>query len=120
EKYESCGGLEHFISVEDTTADTLIGFLRLRFPANPHRSELKDAAIVRELHVYGSLVPVGTTAKTGQWQHKGSGEKLLEMAEEVAKDAGYSKMAIISGIGVREYYMKFGYELDGPYMSKAI
>lgn len=120
EKYDSCGGVEHFISVEDTAADTLIGFLRLRFPANPHRSELKDATIVRELHVYGSLVPVGTTAKTGQWQHKGSGEKLLEIAEGITKDAGYSKMAIISGIGVREYYRKFGYELDGPYMTKTI
>ena len=55
ETYEACGGKEHFIAFEDLAADVLIGFARLRFPAAPHRPELQDAALIRELHVYGSM-----------------------------------------------------------------
>lgn len=116
--YESCGGKEHFLSFEDVSSDILIGFLRLRFPNSPHRDELKDAALVRELHVYGSMVPVGKGAEGADWQHRGYGAELLENAEILAKEAGYSKVSIISGIGVRQYYQKFGYFRDGVYMSK--
>ncbi|NPE30766.1 tRNA uridine(34) 5-carboxymethylaminomethyl modification radical SAM/GNAT enzyme Elp3 [Methanococcoides sp. SA1] len=118
--YDSCGGKEHFLSFEDVSTDILIGFLRLRFPNTPHREELQDAALVRELHVYGSMVPVGKGAEGMDWQHKGYGAELLENAELLAKDAGYSKISIISGIGVRQYYRKFGYYRDGVYMSKMI
>ncbi|WRQ72964.1 MAG: tRNA uridine(34) 5-carboxymethylaminomethyl modification radical SAM/GNAT enzyme Elp3 [Methanosarcinales archaeon Met12] len=115
EEYNACNGLEHFISFEES--DILIGFLRLRFPHNPYRPELKDAALVRELHVYGPMVPLGQKAAS-EWQHRGYGEELLKCAEELALDAGFSRIAIISGIGVREYYKKLGYERDGPYMVK--
>ena len=118
ETYEACGGKEHFIAFEDLTADVLIGFTRLRFPASPHRPELENAALIRELHVYGSMVPVGKGAKGADWQHRGYGKELLEHAEEIAYDAGYRKLSIISGIGAREYYRKFGYALEGRYMSK--
>jgi len=120
EKYEACGGEEHFIAFEELTSDILIGFTRLRFPAAPHRPELEDSALIRELHVYGSLVPPGKSAKEKAWQHRGYGKELLEKAENIAKDAGYGKLAIISGIGAREYYRKLGYSLKGPYMSKKI
>lgn len=118
EKYDCCGGVEHFISFEDVQSDILIGFLRLRFPYDPHRLELQNSGLVRELHVYGSMVPVGETAKKYHWQHRGYGAELLACAEELTKDTGFEKISIISGIGVREYYRKQGYMLDGVYMSK--
>jgi len=120
ETYDSCGGVEHFISFEDVGQDILIGFLRLRFPGAPHRSELEGAALVRELHVYGSMVPVGEGAKGMDWQHRGYGAELLVYAEELARENGYRKLSIISGMGVREYYRKLGYAHDGVYMSKKI
>ena len=120
ETYNSCDGVEHFISFEDVEQDILIGFLRLRFPAAPHRSELEGAALVRELHVYGSMVPIGEGAKGMDWQHRGYGGELLAYAEELSRESGYKKLSIISGIGVREYYRKFGYVRNGVYMSKDI
>lgn len=98
----------------------MIGFLRLRFPATPHRRELEGAALVRELHVYGSMVAPGEDAGESQWQHKGYGEELLTQAEETANRAGYEKIAVTSGIGVRDYYRKFGYMREGPYMTKRL
>lgn len=119
--YESAGGTEHFISFEDFEKDILIGFCRLRFPDNPHREELQDAAIVRELHVYGSEVPLEATENGETYQHSGYGQQLMKKAEELAEEAGYSKLSVISGIGVREYYRKkLGYTQDGPYVSKQL
>jgi len=134
--YESGGGTEHFISVEDFAQDLLVGFCRLRFPNDPVRRELDDAAVVRELHVYGSEVGVGSTgaggadaaaslgeadAAVGSHQHQGWGRRLLREAEDLAADAGYEKLAVLSGIGVREYYRdKLGYRQDGPYVSKRL
>ncbi len=129
--YEVAGGTEHFISFEDPVRDLLVGFCRLRFPSfasdqpgapgtetDPIRRELEDAALVRELHVYGSEVALGGE---GDWQHQGYGRRLVEHAETLARDAGYRKVAIISGIGAREYYReKLGYTQDGPYVSKRL
>lgn len=120
EEYSACGGREHFISFEDLKKDILIGFIRLRFPHEPHRKELQGAALVRELHVYGSMVPVGESAGSSQWQHRGYGEELLAQAEETARSAGYKKIAVTSGIGVRDYYRKLGYMREGPYMTKKL
>lgn len=120
ETYEACGGTENFIAFEDLIADVLIGFTRMRFPAAPYRPELQDAALIRELHVYGSMVPIGKGAKQKEWQHRGYGKELLEHAEKIALENGYRKLSIISGIGAREYYRKFGYVLDNVYMSKVL
>jgi elongator complex protein 3 len=127
--YEVAGGTEHFVSFEDRDRDLLVGFCRLRFPNDPVRRELADAAVVRELHVYGSEVGVGRAADegngeaggVGQHQHRGYGRRLVRRAEELAADAGYEKLAILSGIGVRRYYRdKLGYRQDGPYVSKRL
>lgn len=122
ERYEAVDGQEIFLSQEDPKKDVLAGFLRLRIPSpHAHRVEVDEkTAIVRELHVYGSLVPLGEK-KDMIGQHRGYGEELLAQAEEIAlHEYDRDKMLIISGIGARNYYRKFGYEREGPYMSKKL
>ncbi|MFB6186766.1 MAG: GNAT family N-acetyltransferase, partial [Halobacteriaceae archaeon] len=119
--YQAGQGTEHFISYEDPNQNLLIGFCRLRFPHNPVRKELKNAALVRELHVYGNEVGVGNASSDAEYQHKGYGKQLIQKAEEMAMDAGYDKLSVISGIGARPYYReKLGYYQDGPYVSKQL
>ena len=119
--YEAGGGTEHFISFEDREKGLLVGFCRLRFPNDPVRRELENAALVRELHVYGSQVGVGQESAADQQQHRGYGRRLLAEAERRAVDAGYDKLSVLSGIGVREYYReKLDYFQDGPYVSKRL
>ena len=75
---------------------------------------------MRELHVYGSVVPVSARDPT-KFQHQGFGTLLMEEAERIARDEhGARKLSVISGVGTRNYYRKLVYELDGPYMSKDI
>ncbi|WP_232702329.1 tRNA uridine(34) 5-carboxymethylaminomethyl modification radical SAM/GNAT enzyme Elp3 [Halobacterium wangiae] len=119
--YDAAGGTEHFISFEDFDRDLLVGFARLRYPNDPVRRELENAALLRELHVYGGEVGVGDDTADGQHQHQGFGRRLMERAEEMAADAGFEKLSVISGIGARQYYKeKLGYYQDGPYVSKRL
>lgn len=115
-EYKASSGKEFFLSYEDKKG-TLAGILRLRIPHKPFRKELKDASIVRELHVYGPEIEIGSKGKV---QHTGLGEKLLKKAEEISKKQNKKKIAIISGVGVREYYRKFNYKLEGAYMCKEL
>ncbi|KAI8052545.1 elongator complex protein 3 [Syncephalis plumigaleata] len=113
--YTANGGWETFLSYEDPEQDILIGLLRLR--PLPPVEEREQCSIVRELHVYGSVVPVHSRDPT-KFQHQGFGTLLMEEAERIAREEhGSVKLAIISGVGTRHYYRKLGYELDGPYMS---
>ena len=121
EKYIACEGEENFLSIEDVNEESIAGFLRLRFPSKNHfRDEITDkTSLVRELHVYGNMIKIGDkNPEIGQ--HTGFGEKLLKEAENLSIDRGYEEVAIISGIGSRNYYRKFGYEKVGPYMKKKI
>ena len=81
---------------------------------------LKDCACIRELHVYGKMIPVDYETSDHHSQHTGFGKLMIAKAEEIATLHGYTKMAIISGIGVRKYYMKLGYHLKDTYMIKNI
>jgi elongator complex protein 3 len=103
--------------------DVLIGYLRLRIPsAKAHRPEIKakPCAIVRELHVYGPLVPVGKHLAKA-WQHKGYGGILLGEAERIAREEYcLEKILVISALGTKQYYKRFGYDYDGAYMSKTL
>ncbi|KYC49884.1 MAG: coproporphyrinogen III oxidase [Candidatus Methanofastidiosum methylothiophilum] len=121
QRYEASEGLEYFISFEDVKRDILIGYVRLRKPSEfAHRKEISKSStgIIRELHVYGGLIRIGDKKDTG-WQHQGYGRKLLKEAERIAKEElDLTKLVIISGIGAREYYRKFKYKKEGPYMSK--
>jgi elongator complex protein 3 len=116
--YDCCGGTEHFIQA--VSGGSLIGFARLRFPSATFRPELEYAALMRELHVYGSLVPVGKDAESEEWQHRSHGRALLAQAEEIAREAGFRRLAIMSGVGVRPYYRRQGYERRGPYMIREL
>ncbi|KAM9435103.1 elongator complex protein 3 [Clarias gariepinus] len=120
--YVANGGWETFLSYEDPEQDILIGLLRLRrCSAQSFRPELKNAvSIVRELHVYGSVVPI-SSRDPSKFQHQGFGMMLMEEAERIARDEhGSAKLAVISGVGTRNYYRKLGYELEGPYMVKCL
>ena len=122
-RYPASEGTELFISAEDPENNVLIGYLRLRVPsAKAHRPEIKavPSAIVRELHVYGPLVPVGKHS-TQAWQHKGYGAVLLGEAERLAQeDYDLKKLLVISALGTKQYYMRFGYNRDGVYVSKML
>ncbi|EDO42840.1 predicted protein [Nematostella vectensis] len=116
--YVANGGWETFLSYEDPEQDILIGLLRLRKCSDQSfRPELKDrCSIVRELHVYGSVVPV-SARDPSKFQHQGFGMLLMEEAERIAREEhGSIKIAVISG----EWNQKLGYELEGPYMVKSL
>jgi len=120
-EYAASEGKEIFLSAEDPQNDVLIGYLRLRVPsAKAHRPEIKavSSAVVRELHVYGQLVPVGGHSSSA-WQHQGFGKVLLKEAERVAReDYDLKRLLVISALGTKQYYMRQGFRRDGVYVSK--
>ncbi len=124
DEYQASGGVEIFLSYEDSSRSILAGFLRLRIPSRQaNRRELrKPTALVRELHVYGSAVPVGASTESAI-QHRGLGSSLLVEAECIAsREFGVKQIAIISGVGVRDYYRARGYGRPDhtPYMLKQL
>jgi len=120
EFYDASGGEDAFISAE--SKDALFGFVRLRKPAAPFLKEITNkTALVRELHVFGKSLPLGKRSEESP-QHQGLGKELMLEAERVAKEKfGADKMVVISGLGVKEYYIKnFKYKKEGPFVSKRI
>lgn len=132
--YYANGATEYFISYESADEKCLFGFIRLRIPRK-HKTADDDSSsvavqrefdvltdttgLIRELHVYGNVVPVGHK-KTQDSQHKGFGTRLLETAEQIAKRDGCDNVVVISGIGVTEYYRKFGYTMKDTFMEKSL
>ncbi len=119
-EYRTEGGREIFLSAENE--QFLYALLRLRLPDEKERllfPELKGAAIVREVHSYGQVAALSTRSK-GKAQHQGLGRLLMEKSEDIARENGYKKLAVISAIGTREYYLKLGYQLEGLYMTKTL
>ncbi len=121
--YDASGGTEIFLSFEDETEDVLVGYVRLRIPGQSvHRSEIseKRSALIRELHVFGQTLPVGTRSNSA-FQHRGYGSKLISEAERIARDDyDLDKMVVISALGTKNYYARFGYSHDGPYVAKGL
>jgi len=111
---------EHFISYV-TPDDKLAGFVRLSLPEKDSPptgiSDLDGAALIREVHVYGQSLPVGAE-KDGAAQHAGLGTHLLEEAERVARENGFRRMAVISAVGTRGYYLRRGFERGELYLTK--
>ncbi len=117
--YHPAQAEEHFLSF-DTPDDKLAGFLRLSLPKDTHFTniiDLEDAAIIREVHVYGQSLEVGEE-RTGIAQHSGLGTRLIEQAEHIARQKGYTHLAVIAAVGTRSYYAKRGFEMGGFYMLK--
>ena len=119
--YRSSASEEHFLSFV-TPDDHLAGYLRLSFPKDfdPEliSSDLKGAAIIREVHVYGQALAVGSI-KTGAAQHSGLGTRLIETAEHLAHEGGYARLAVIAAIGTRGYYADRGFVHGSLYMYKS-
>ncbi|MCL2786107.1 MAG: tRNA uridine(34) 5-carboxymethylaminomethyl modification radical SAM/GNAT enzyme Elp3 [Methanomassiliicoccaceae archaeon] len=107
-EYKASGGTEHFVSLE--YENMIAGYVRLRMDA--------DAASVRELKVFGRMAGIGEHGD--EWQHRGLGKRLMARAEEIARASGKDALRITSGVGVREYYVSLGFELQAPYMVKTI
>lgn len=115
--YDAAGGKEYFMEYVDANQRSL-GFLRLRIPSgdNPLPG-LDNAALVRELHVYGQAMPIGKH-EDNKIQHMSLGKKLLRRAQTISRENGYKNMAVIAGVGTREYYRKQGFALKETYMLK--
>lgn len=121
ETYETDATVEHFLSFV-TANDQIAGFLRLSLPhqdAVLPIAELAGHAMIREVHIYGPVLSLGDENQ-GEAQHMGLGTQLIEAAKALARDAGYTRIAVISAIGTQEYYRKFGFERNGLYMTTAL
>lgn len=120
-EYGASGGTEYFVSAESEDASTLYGFVRLRLDEAKNKpfEELEGAALVRELHVYGSQLFVGD-ATGAAVQHRGLGRTLLARAERLAADRGYEKIAVIAAEGNARYYEKLGYDVQKNYATKQL
>ncbi len=111
ETYESSGGTELFLSIEDPGLEVLVAYARLR---------IDEAATVRELKVFGRMVPIHEAAED-RWQHRGFGRRLMVECERVASEQfGERNLRVTSGVGVRGYYRALGYHLEAPYMFKTL
>ena len=134
-EYNGVDSTEYFISYESPDQKILYGFLRLRI--NDDNSdiiypELQDCSFIRELHVYGSIVghssvqnarkmaQSGGAQATSKIQHMGFGKKMMKIAEDISMWRGFRKVAVISGVGVREYYASQDYKLVKDYMIKEL
>jgi elongator complex protein 3 len=127
-QYFANRGEEFFLSFETPCRSKVFGFLKLRFNNGPgrekERSRLpaeirgKEVAMIRWLQVYGRAIAIGGGTEDRSSQHVGFGKRLMERAEEIARKKGATRLCDISGIGVREYYRKMGYVLEGTYMIK--
>jgi elongator complex protein 3 len=114
-EYDASGGREVFLSYEFGDSGSLVGYARLRLPG----SHEHDKAFVRELHVYGRMVPIDE-GPGPNWQHRGYGERLLAECERLAAENDLSELLVTSGVGVRGYYRDLGYECQGHYMAKSV
>ncbi len=115
--YKASGAWEVFLSFEDPEKDKIAAFLRLRLLKRFLHPNLEEAAVVRELRVYGKATEFG---RKGPYQHRGLGRKLMAYAEEIAAAYGYKAVAVTSGVGVRGYFKKLGYTYALPWMKKSI
>jgi elongator complex protein 3 len=113
ESYAASSGEETFLSYELPADNTLIGYSRLRV--------LEDGqhAVVRELHVYGQMMPLDQKP-CSHWQHRGFGERLLSECERLVSEKGIPELLVTSGVGARGYYRSLGYERKGHYMAKRL
>ena len=118
--YQAGGAEERFLAY-NTPDGQLAGFLRLSMPGpgSPQTgmADLAGAAIIREVHVYGLSLEMGSRHQ-GAAQHSGLGTELLELAERVARQQGYARLAVIAAVGTRRYYASRGFKRSELYYLK--
>lgn len=125
--YPTDVSLEYFFSAV-TPSQRLAGFLRLSLPRRGSRvqlasgnsqgnvfDEIGNYAMIRQVHVYGPALAVGSESR-GEAQHSGIGYRLIERARRMAQLNGYQRLGVIAAVGTREYYGRWGFELDELYM----
>lgn len=115
--YLSAVSTEYFLQVtvpDSEGQERLLAFLRLSLPKPDQASlvpELDQAAMIREIHVYGQATALGQRQQD-RAQHVGYGKQLIQLASKIASQNGYKRLAVISAVGTREYYRKQGFS-DG-------
>jgi len=114
--YRSSSGLEHFINFTNSEQTRIYGMLRLRLPTtnrfvsqNYTMPHLHEMALIRELHVYGVHSGIGDNTGAQHVQHQGLGRQLVQCALDIAEEAGFKSVCVISGVGVKEYYRRLGF-----------
>ena len=117
-QYRAAFADEHFLQYV-TENDRLAGYLRLSIPDDFGRNapieELAGCALIREVHIYGQSLPVGTE-QTGAAQHIGLGSSLIEEACRIASRLGFKRIAVIAAIGTRKYYEGRGFFRGNYYL----
>lgn len=117
--YDTSNSKEYFLEFVNKE-DRIVGFLRLSLPKTENFiKELKDSAVIREVHVYGESLNIGKTG-VGKPQHLGIGSILIKKAESISLENGFKKISVISSIGTRDYYAKRGYKLGFLYQIKKV
>lgn len=120
-KYEASNGYEYFISWENDN-ELLLGFLRLRICLEENKifPELNGCGLIRELHIYGQMINHSETndGNGNSVQHIGLGRKLIDTAIEITKQNKLNKISVISGVGVKNYYIKYGFEVSEYFLIK--
>ena len=118
--YPTDSAEEHFISFV-MPDDKIAGFARLSLPTENSPAtgfaDLDGAALIREVHVYGQSLPVGAD-RAGAAQHTGLGTRLLVAADAVARARGFQRIAVISAVGTRGYYLERGFSRGEYYLAK--
>ena len=120
-RYHAAYADEHFLQYV-TDDDHLAGYLRLSLPDDPQNlpiEELRGCAIIREVHIYGQSLPVGTE-QSGAAQHIGLGSSLIEEACKIAAGHGFDRIAVIAAIGTRHYYESRGFYRGQYYLFRDI
>ena len=125
--YNASQGKEIFLTFEDPSREHLYALLRLRIPSSFYHSHpiyfpvLKEAALIRQLRTYGTQLPLGMRNEKSA-QHHGLGKKLMTTAENIIRQEfpSLKYLAVISGVGVREYYLRLGYHLQDSFMVKKL
>ncbi len=120
--YNASDSEEVFISLVSKKYDALLGYLRLRDIKNSHKYELQKnpCMIIRELKVVGRELSIGKKTKK-EIQHRGFGKELISEAERICREEFDKKnLSVLSGIGVKEYYRKLGFNDNGFYLEKRL
>jgi elongator complex protein 3 len=116
--YDSSVSRELFIELSDAR-DRLAGFVRLSLPSAPSFvAELGHSAVIRELHVYGASLALGSH-EAGRPQHNGLGQRLVSEAVRRARAAGYATLSVISAVGTRPYYRRLGFSDGALYQHRS-